>query len=106
MLVEDDAEAGRLRFADDGVELGEPAGIELVGGIHVVEREQVEPDMVETRAADFGEMAPLEASLGFVLPIGVVAKDIDPAVEREGVDHRRAGTGCLQGGGASGDQCQ
>ena len=82
MLIEDDAEAGRLGLADDIVELGEPRRIEPVLRIHVLERLEIDADEVEARLADFGEVPPLEAALAGVGPIGIVAEHVDAAPKR------------------------
>ena len=95
MLVEDNPEPCLLRFANDVVELGQPDGIEPVLRIHVAERVKGHADEIEAGFADLGEVAPLEAPLARIIPIRVVAENVDPALERlvRGVkrDRRRSG---------------
>src|SRR5690348_874848 len=81
MLVQDDAETCRLRFADDVVQLREPLGLKAVLCIHMLERLQVDPNEVEAGLVDLGKVAPFEAAFPAIVPIGVIAEHVDTAME-------------------------
>jgi hypothetical protein len=66
----------------------------------VPERLQVDADEIEAAAADFAEMALLEARFGRILPDRVVAEDVDAPVE----DRRRGGRGGCGGRGERQEQ--
>src|SRR3954468_1355663 len=81
MLIDNHAETGCPGMADHVVELGEPLPLQPVLGVHMLERLQVETNVIEAGLADLGKVPPFESALASIRPIGIVAQHVDAAME-------------------------
>ena len=98
VLVDDDRQPGIARLSDHPVERRQPARVEPVLRVHMVERLKDQADEVEAPLADGREMARLKSGMRRVRPQRVVPQHVDAAVKaRAG---RRCGMGrCGHDGG-------